>query len=160
MLRLDIIRHAKAKKLSISGQDIDRKLSKRGILQAMLLANFILKDNIWNHPFILCSHSTRTRQTAEYICGDDKKLLSSVTYREDLYLASSSFMLQYLMKFESDVHHIVIIGHNNGISELLSYLSGEARMMSTGSFYSLQLNIDHWNELHSGCAEVLHSFFQ
>ena len=128
---VNFLRHAKTETTSSSGKDYDRNLAPKGRAQCeeiKKIVNSILSDE----TIIYCSAAIRTRQTAELIFGDQK----SVSYSEELYLSTKEMILEFICSQESS-QEILIIGHNFGISELVSYLSGSQVVMKTSGFVRL-----------------------
>ncbi|MDC1266500.1 hypothetical protein N8Z75_00840, partial [Crocinitomicaceae bacterium] len=86
-----------------------------------------------NETKIYCSTAVRTRQTAGLIFGNQKL----VGYFEELYLSNKETILEFICSQESH-HEILIIGHNFGLSEIASYLSGAQVVMKTSGFIRLE----------------------
>ena len=129
---VNFLRHAKTETTSSSGKDYDRNLAPKGHAQCeeiKKIVNSILSDE----TKIYCSAAVRTRQTAGLIFGD----LKSVSYFEELYLSTKETILEFICSQESH-HEILIIGHNFGLSELVSYLSGAQVVMKTSGFIRLE----------------------
>ena len=129
---VNFLRHAKTETTSSSGKDYDRNLAPKGHAQCeeiKKIVNSILSDE----TKIYCSAAVRTRQTAGLIFGD----LKSVSYFEELYLSTKEMILEFICSQESH-HEILIIGHNFGLSEIASYLSGAQVVMKTSGFIRLE----------------------
>ena len=47
-----------------------------------------------------------------------------------------------------------IVGHNPGISALVSVLTGGYMGLTTADLVHLKLNISRWADLHANCGEV------
>lgn len=133
-MQLHLLRHAKTNQISPIGKDFDRKLLPRGFEQ---LQEF--KEYYAAHPFqvgsILCSSAERTRQTFDEI----KALFPNIpiTFQDELYLASFGEILQIINKSQSTAD-LLIIGHNEGISDLASELSGDILLLKTCGYVSLE----------------------
>ena len=65
MIYLNLMRHAKSDCSSYNGNDFNRPVSKKGILQTEAIKKFLKSENI-SYDFYFCSPSTRTKQTLEY----------------------------------------------------------------------------------------------
>ena len=133
-MKLHLLRHAKTNPNSTSGLDFDRELLPRGNEQLQEFKAFYAK-----HPFqvgqILCSSAVRTRQTLEEITGLFPGV--PVTFIDELYLASSGEMLQIITRAES-TEDLLLIGHNEGISDLASELSAAFILLKTCGLVSLE----------------------
>jgi phosphohistidine phosphatase len=133
-MKLHLLRHAKTNPTSSSGLDFDRELMPRGYEQLQEFKAFYA-----NHPFqigqILCSSAVRTRQTLEEIKGLFPDV--PVTFIDELYLASSGEMLQIINQLQC-AEDLLVIGHNEGISELASELSAAFILLKTCGLVSLE----------------------
>jgi phosphohistidine phosphatase len=146
-MNIHLIRHAKTNPLSESGKDFDRNLMAKGLQQCALLKEFSV--DILENSRIYCSSSKRTKATANLILNEDQ--LKHITFLDELYLASSKSLFEFIVSLNS-TEDIVIIGHNEGISELVHYLTGENRVLSTGSFITLNFQepSSNWISRESG----------
>ena len=146
-MNIHLIRHAKTNPLSDSGKDFDRTLMEKGYRQCAQLKEF-LKDEVELNS-IYCSSSSRTRSTANLILNDHQ--LKCVTYLDELYLASRKSLFDFLISLNS-TNDIVIIGHNEGLSELVYYLTGENIVLSTASFVTINFELPstNWISRESG----------
>lgn len=146
---VNFLRHAKTETTSSSGKDYDRNLAPKGHAQCeeiKKIVNSILSDE----TKIYCSSAVRTRQTAGLIFGD----LKSVSYFEELYLSTKETLLEFICSQESS-QEILIIGHNFGISELVSYLSGSQVVMKTSGFVRLDFPDFSIRELSASTGVIL-----
>jgi phosphohistidine phosphatase len=141
-LQLHLIRHAKTEKLSPTGSDFDRHLLPKGIKQAKALAAFLENKKI--SEFLICSSAKRTLQTKDIL--EEKIRFQSNVNLETLYLANHLEILRMICQ-QQDAKHVWIIGHNEGISDLASYLTGNSIHMKTCAYVCLTPTIDHWAHL-------------
>lgn len=146
MMRLTLVRHAQADNPLPDQQDWDRPLTRRGLMDGTEMARRV-KDLHLTSPLILSSPAMRTRQTAELFA----KTLSKSPPRliEDLYLASAKQLLISLKQQDDSTLHLLVVGHNPGISELADQLSEHRRIdgMPTASVVSMELSITTWQAL-------------
>lgn len=151
-MKLHLLRHAKTVQSVASGRDIDRILLEKGQKQAALLASFFSgKSNLEIH----CSSSVRTRQTLEFI--HESLLDSHIHFSEELYLCSAIEMLNYVNKLPTS-KDILIIGHNEGISDFATYLCEEFIHFKTAEYCCLETNCSSWSELSKGTAILKERF--
>ncbi len=129
---VNFLRHAKTELNSLSGRDFDRILIPDGHEQCQEVKSK-LNRILSNETKIYCSTAVRTRQTAGLIFGNQKL----VGYFEELYLSNKETILEFICSQESH-HEILIIGHNFGLSEIASYLSGAQVVMKTSGFVRLE----------------------
>ena len=152
-LQLHLIRHAKTEKLSSTGTDYDRRLLPKGIKQAKALANYL--ENKQNFEFLLCSSAKRTQETKNIL--EERLRFQSNVNLETLYLASNREILHLICQ-QQEVKEIWIIGHNEGISDLASYLTGNNIHMKTSAYVCLKPTIDDWSHLTANSCLVSDSF--
>ena len=152
-LQLHLIRHAKTEKLSPTGSDFDRHLLPKGIKQAKALAIYL--ENKQNFEFLLCSAAKRTQETKNIL--EERLRFQSNVNLDTLYLASNREILHLICQ-QQEVKEIWIIGHNEGISDLASYLTGNNIHMKTSAYVCLTPTIDHWSHLTANSCLVADSF--
>ena len=68
---------------------------------------------------------------------------------ERLYLASPKDMLAIIRELGGSSRHLMVVGHNPGITEFADKISAERSIdnMPTCAFYTLQFEIKDWSEL-------------
>ena len=153
-MKIHLIRHAKADSSVDSGKDFDRKLSPKGIVQVNVLAHF-LHDLKIKPEIIFCSSASRTRETLSII--QHKISLGKISYFEDLYLCDREIFLSKIWELKNH-KELLIVGHNDGISALASYLSDEPFMMKTGEYTCIEFKADSWQEVSRGTGRVIAHF--
>lgn len=133
-MKLHLLRHAKTNQISPTGKDFDRELLPRGYEQIAELKRYLQ-----NHPIapkhILCSTAVRTRQTLVELQALWPAV--SILYIDELYLASKHTILDAICALNSP-DDILVIGHNEGLSELTIYLSNQAVWHKTCGLVSLE----------------------
>ena len=149
-MKLHLIRHGKAERESQSGHDFDRSLNDKGIAQTINLGQYLEKKigfiEVW------CSDAARTRETLESILKSCK--LQDPKYFIDLYLCSKSDFLQHLWRRKSN-EDLVIVGHNFGISDLLSYFVEDSIEMRTSEYYCIDFGDLASNETSQGTGTII-----
>ncbi|MEZ6234976.1 MAG: histidine phosphatase family protein [Phycisphaerales bacterium] len=122
MMLIAILRHAKAEKQSASGRDEDRVLSPRGERRAGELGGLIAGVTRNRRAAIVSSRAARTRQTGEAIaagCG------LQIAFEERLFIdapASVGVSMVEERVREQDLDVLVLVGHNNQVSEVAGVL--------------------------------------
>ena len=81
------------------------------------------------------------------------KLFSDITYLDHLYLASQASLLQFL--WEKDAEDILIIGHNEGLSDLASYCMGAEIHLKTCSYIKINISASNWQESIAAKGQIL-----
>lgn len=153
MLTLNLIRHAKTNQVSPSGDDFDRALLDKGVSQANVLGNYLRTHHI-SLGKIICSSATRTQQTRSIIC---QHLVEQCNYAlsKKLYLGSHKQILEVIEREGEGETTVTIVGHNEGISELASYLSGEFIHLRTSEMISLTFPFESWAHVIRGTGVII-----
>jgi phosphohistidine phosphatase len=143
MKTLWLCRHAKTAKASLNISDHQRPLLPQGEACAINLGQRLAQ--VPKRPeLILCSSALRTLSTARLIMtalADPPPLLSL----DELYTASPQGVLSLLAGRPEN--HIMLIGHNPTISELLEQFSENPWIMSPGCCAGLDFSVSLWEEL-------------
>lgn len=150
-MKLHILRHAKTEPISNSGKDFDRALLKKGILQSESMSTYFAENNI-SPQHVFCSDAKRTRQTASYL--KDTIAFQEIQYIHDLYLSSHETILKFLCS-KSGNSEILLIGHNNGISDLVNYLTDEFTDLQTCEYVCIDLSISDWAETSRSTGKII-----
>ena len=127
--RLILMRHAKSSWKYHDLSDHERPLNQRGRKSAVKIAKELIRLE-WIPDNLYSSDSARTRETwsrmSKYINGVE------VEYSHQLYLSGVSRILENLPD-EFDCGTTMILGHNPGCTEFLSYLCGEWHRVPTAA---------------------------
>lgn len=151
-MKLHLLRHAKTEAISITGRDSDRKLVEKGIKQAERLADFL--KNLKNIE-IHCSSSKRTRETFEIISKNLPE--ANVHFTSELYLCSHYELLNYINNLKTN-KDLLILGHNNGLSDFATQLTGNFINLKTAGYVQLDSNNNNWSELSFETANLVNSY--
>jgi len=131
-MRLYLLRHGDAEKVSEEGKDFDRGLTELGKKQIERVKKRIEND-FSNHEFtVFCSSSQRTRETWEIIAPVVE--VEELEFLDDLYLAERTKLLNFIWNVNHPTDDVLIVGHNKGISDLASYLLDERIILPTSGF--------------------------
>lgn len=153
-MKLHLLRHAKTEIQSLSGKDFDRTLMTKGLIQANLAGQF-LKDSGVQIKETYCSDAARTQQTLSIVaksvdCG-------KVILKHELYLADRETLLALLWKIKHN-KDLLIIGHNDGLSELASYLTDQYIHLKTCGYVSIEFMADSWKETSMGTGTIVSDY--
>lgn len=141
-MNLYLIRHAKTEKTAISGKDFDRELAEKGRLQAEILNDY-LKEFDFKNVDIWCSDAMRTKQTLSFI--DTHFPSANIEFKNELYLASAKAIRELIWNSTSN-RDLLIIGHNEGISEVASYFIGHEVHLKTATFLQIHFSAENRQE--------------
>jgi phosphohistidine phosphatase len=151
MKRLTLIRHASAEQES-EVRDFERPLSKRGHGEANEMARRFQERGLIP-DLILVSAATRTRETAEIfakVLGVAPRLLQA---EDSLYLAEGDSLITTIRGVGPRVGHLLVIGHNPGISAAAISLAPEAVQgdLPTCGGLTMQVGCKTWNLIDRRC---------
>ncbi len=147
---LYLLRHAKSLWSDPTLEDFERPLSSRGLRDADKIASY-LKRTKPHIELVLCSSAKRTTQTLELIRTALKKE-TKILIKDSLYTFDPSSLLEQLRKVPSQIHSVLIIGHNPGIQGLALQMTlpGQLRQRiamkyPTSALTIVELENDSWD---------------
>lgn len=157
MKALTIIRHAKAELPEEYANDFDRPLTPRGRKDASHMAKLLAQ---LDPPvdWLISSPAVRTQQTAERII-EKLHLDDNIAWQEAIYEADAESLMKVLSEAPQDMEHVVLVGHNPGMEELVAGLCTGAPphlnlTMTPGALAHLHLEIFWWNQIRWGCGKL------
>ncbi|MBX9666804.1 MAG: histidine phosphatase family protein [Candidatus Obscuribacterales bacterium] len=152
MKHLFLLRHAKSSWDHPGLADFDRPLNERGQKAAPKMGKVIVEKKV-KPEIILCSPAKRTIETAKLVL-ESSKLKTDITYEKRIYDASTRTLIDILKSQNSDIASILLIGHNPGMSDLLTELTGESEHFPTAALAMIQLKIESWNRIKDGAGSL------
>ena len=114
-----------------------------------------LNDHLSRKIAVYCSTSVRTRETAALV--QSKFEFRNIQFNEELYNARSSQVLNLINRLEGH-DDILIIGHNDGLSDLVNYLSGENIYLDTCHYVCLELSATNWQEVSADSGRLVDNY--
>lgn len=158
MPKLFILRHGE----SLPGSpDFDRPLSEQGGhdikrlgIELAVQERELATDKIT----LLSSPSRRTTETTQLLLSGLHNLNISANYIEEGYLAAPGTWLRHIEKLPSEITTCIVVGHNPGISDLITILSGSQITMTPGACVKMELLINDWHEVFDGTGNVLSDY--
>lgn len=152
MKKLLLIRHAKAEK-DTPVKDFDRPLKYTGIQDATFMADR-LKDESIIPQLIITSPALRTKTTAEIFA--DSFGLPDPTSVKKIYEASEQTWVKVINQLPNEHNFIAVVGHNPGVSQILYYLTGEAREVHTCTTALIEFEADEWAEISEDMGKLVY----
>ena len=151
MLRLTLVRHAKTEAAHSGQEDWDRVLEPRGQRDAPEMGRR-LKGRGLKPDKVLSSPAVRAISTTTIMTRELGVAASKISQDERLYLASPKELLKVIHELGEKAKHLMIVGHNPGITEFADALSAERSVdnMPTCGVYTLEFDIAAWSELELG----------
>jgi len=96
---------------------------------------------------IISSTAVRALSTAELAAGvmpDDPEIETT----RDLYLASPHTYVDVLADLGGEADTVMVVGHNPGITALVTVLTGDLEEMPTAALAAVELELDEWEDIH------------
>lgn len=119
MPTLIVLRHAKAvHELGLT--DIDRPLADRGRRDATAAGEWLRASGL-DPDLVLCSTSTRTRETFDRLALD-----AEVSYEPSIYTNDTDSLLDLIRQTPDEVGTLLMIGHNPSFHELVHEFTDDA----------------------------------
>ncbi len=147
--RLSIIRHAKSVNLS-EGSDFDRSLNERGINDARLVGDHLLKNN-YSLDAVYCSTAVRAQQTWNELNSFLNVTSQHIFFLDRFYLASYTTFTAQIENTDNRLNHIAVVGHNPGLTSLCNYYTGDDLYnLPTCGVYSISFLVDDWKSIGPG----------
>jgi phosphohistidine phosphatase len=140
--QLLIVRHAKSDWDNASLSDFNRPLNKRGIKNAPIIGDKLIKKSF--HPdLVISSPALRALSTCEAVC-------------KNIYEASQQQLLKIINSIDNDFDKVAMFGHNNGVTDLTVYLTdADIFNIPTSGMVLISFPFDDWNMISKGTGEVI-----
>lgn len=144
MKTLYLLRHAKSSWKDSGLQDFDRPLGGRGREAAPLVGRFIRKKKL-KIDLMISSPAARARQTAALV-KESAGLTAELLFDERIYEADAARLLEVVTQAAESADSLMLVGHNPGMEELLTHLTGEGRAMPTAALACVALDVEKWGK--------------
>jgi phosphohistidine phosphatase len=139
------LRHAKAEN-GEGLRDEERRLTQRGRRAAERVGE-LLEDRLPER--VLSSTAVRTRETVE-LFAKRGRYFGPVEYVPELYLAEPSAIVKAVAARGGDAARVLLVGHNPGLEDLVSRLSGEHVSLPTAALAECSLDLERWLDFSLG----------
>ncbi|MCK9207786.1 MAG: histidine phosphatase family protein [Salinivirgaceae bacterium] len=153
---LSLMRHAKSSWEWPGLSDFDRPLLEKGIQRTHRTCQFMQEQKLLPQ-LVFSSRAVRARETA-LLVTECLKMKVEPLWVEAFYPGGVRDFLKQLAAIDDQVHHILIIGHNPGISDFACHVLNNqmAEWIPTSGCVSLELDILNWKDAVAGKAKLLH----
>lgn len=151
MKKLILARHAKTEPLSDAGTDFERKLKKRGITDAGLVA-VDLKRRGYIPELIISSPARRAMQTAKIYAAnfgipEEDIVVAGIIYDGD----TTERMIAAITELARDTSTLMVVGHNPDMARLSMLLSSqEFYHYPTSAVTVISFPVMTWQEVEVG----------
>lgn len=146
--RLTLLRHGKAQSIDSCAEDFERALTRRGCIEAREMATRIVYRDLVP-DLILVSPAERAWATAEIVAEACELDAKQVQCARELYLATPETTWRLLTLRDDRLGHIMICGHNPGLSQIASRLGPKPcpRELPTAGIASAVWHHARWETL-------------
>ena len=145
MKTLLILRHAKSSWDDPGLRDHDRPLNRRGNRDAPRMGRLIAEQDLVPDR-IVSSTAERARTTAELAAAEFDEDVEIETTRH-LYGTPPDEYIEVAEERGGEAERLMVVGHNPGITALVTRLTGETEYMPTAALAVVELDIEDWSEL-------------
>src|ERR1044072_1859088 len=152
MKTLYLLRHAKSSWQDPGLQDFDRPLNGRGKEAAPLVGRYIANSKL-RVDLLICSPAERARRTAALV-KESAKLNAETLYDERIYEADAARLVEVVSQAGESADALMLVGHNPGMEELLTLLTGEERRIATAALACLPLDAEKWGKVRESAGRL------
>jgi phosphohistidine phosphatase len=146
MKTLLVLRHAKSSWNDSALDDHARPLNKRGRRDGPRMGRLVREHRL-TPDIIMSSDAVRARRTAEAV-AKATRYAGEILLDRRLYIASPPGIFAVLRTVrETKAGTVMIVGHNPGLEELVTQLTGEQQDLPTAALAQIGLPIDRWRDL-------------
>jgi phosphohistidine phosphatase len=150
-LWLTLVRHAKSSWRFDGMDDFHRPLNKRGLRDAVRMPRHVV-SRVPPPDRVLCSDAVRAVQTCQALADAYGLAADAVVLDHQLYLAGVRGLLEALARHGGGATHLMLVGHNPGLTELYNHLVGTPLdNLPTFAVAHLELDAVTWERLRPGC---------
>ena len=152
-----ILRHAKSGWDNMHQPDHERTLTERGRQDAPRMGELLLREQL-TPDTIVSSTAQRARETAEAVAVTSQ-FAGEILYDDNLYLAPPQVYLDLLQAMPDEKQRVLLIGHNPGLEDLVSRLTGQPTTMPSAALAHVQWDLDSWQDLAQADTATLRDFW-
>ncbi len=146
MKTLLVLRHAKSSWNDPTLDDHERPLNKRGQRDAVRMGTLVREQGL-TPDVIISSDAVRARLTAEAV-AEAALYTREIRLDRQLYAAGPASILAVLRTVgQTKARSVMVIGHNPGLEELVTKLTGDPQDLPTAALAQIALPIARWSEL-------------
>jgi phosphohistidine phosphatase len=151
MRRLTLVRHAKSDWKNSELKDFDRPLNRRGLKEAPEMAELVAAQQL-RPDLMLTSPAVRALETARVFAKALEYPLRRLKTEDRLYLGPATDILDVVRGIGSRVRHLMVFGHNPGLSEFAQSLTNDRELgeLPTCAVYTMELDVRSWGDVRVG----------
>ena len=159
MKTLYLIRHAKSGWDDLSVRDFDRTLSNKGLLDAPVMADFLVKEATergGQPDLIISSTAKRAMMTAQIFADAFGIAASKIVGEKEIYDAFVSNIVKLINNLPYEANVALMFGHNPTFTSVANWFSKETYVndMPTCSIVRLEANVADWKGFDRDTADL------
>lgn len=156
MITLSILRHAKSSWDYPDLVDIDRPILNKGVRRTLRICD-ALNERKSLPDRIISSPAKRAIETADIIIEKLNLPLQAPEINEHFYPGYARNITNELIKVNSKTKHLMIVGHNPGLTELVYSFVKEDYIdwIPTSGLVQIHFNCNNWNDISHSNATLL-----
>lgn len=159
MKELYIVRHAKSSWDFPQFEDHERPLSKRGKMNAPIMAEYVRK-RIARPQVFISSHAVRAYTTALEFLKVYSIPESEIIKNEGLYHASKGNLYKVISGIDDRYNKVMLFGHNPGLTEFVNEITGvDIYNIPTCGVAGIYFEINSWQEVYTENGKLGHYYF-
>jgi phosphohistidine phosphatase len=144
MKTLLVLRHGKSSWNDPTLDDHERPLNKRGRRDGSRVGKLVRKYGMMP-DVVISSEAVRARLTAEAVV-QSARYSGEILLDQQLHMASPADILSLLRTVRENAETVMIVGHNPGLEELVTQLTGEQQDFPTAALAQIALPINRWRD--------------
>ena len=159
MKRLILIRHAKSSWKDMSLSDFDRPLNKRGMANGEFMSD-LLSKKIKSVDAFFSRSSKRTILTSKFFIDKINVNKERIYYGENLYHASSNYLIEFISSLKNSFSTVIIVGHNPGFTYISNYFLGNMFYnMPTCGIVIIDFKLNDWKNIGQKNGKLFYKMF-
>ncbi|MBP6978579.1 MAG: phosphohistidine phosphatase SixA [Bacteroidales bacterium] len=152
---LYIVRHAKSSWDEPELADEERPLLEKGVQKTYKVIDYLNERQV-TVDLILSSPAVRAYETARLIAQGIRYPVENISRIQDIYHLDTQQMLNKLTGLSDEIHSVMIVGHNPGVTQLASLLLGkQLDWLPTSAVVGIEFSTHQWQEIAGARRAVL-----
>ena len=141
--------------ISLSLDDFDRPLKKRGKEDIKNIAQWLKKEGIKPDKIVSspAKRAVKTLKILETVLNIKKNIIN---FDKNIYEAHVGYLIKMIEKLDNRYNNVFIIGHNPSLSELSEYFTDTIiTNIPTSGVMAIEFEIKKWSEIKNKKGKIL-----
>lgn len=156
---LSILRHGKSSWDFPDLSDFERPLLTKGVKRTLRVCNALTDAKIIPDR-VISSKAKRALETANIVIEKLNVPLHHLLLNDQFYPGSTNHYLDEIFKTNNNIKHLMIVGHNPGLTDLASTLLNKSSIdwIPSSGLVHIEFNCDNWEDIDLKNAKMLNYF--